>query len=188
MIHGRKGRKLGRTYTHRASTLAALATSLIQHKRIKTTVAKAKEARIYVEPLITTAKRSLALTGDDKAVSIKRVHARRQIGRFIKDGEVLKTLFTEIAPKVANRPGGYTRVVKLGRRLGDAAEMAILELVDWNEGSAEPKAKVATPRPTRRKAPSAKPSTQPADVEPPIGAPSPLQAAPEDVTELPPQE
>src|ERR1051325_10245288 len=100
MIHGRKGRKLGRTTTHRASTLAALATSLIRHKRIKTTVAKAKEARIYVEPLITTAKRSLALSGDDKALSIQRVHARRQVGRFIKDGEVLKTLFTEIAPKV----------------------------------------------------------------------------------------
>jgi len=188
MIHGRKGRKLGRTSTHRKATLAALATSLIQHKRIKTTVAKAKEARIYVEPLITKAKRALALTGDEKAVSIQRVHARRQIGRFIKDGEVLKTLFTEIAPKVSTRPGGYTRVVKLGRRLGDSAEMAILELVDWNEGGAEPRQKVSKPRPTRRKTQTAKPSALPADVEPPIGAPSPVQAAPEDVTELPPQD
>jgi len=188
MIHGRKGRKLGRTSTHRKSTLAALATSLFQHKKIKTTVAKAKETRIYVEPLITKAKRSLALTGDDKVISAQRVHTRRQIGRFIKDGEVLKTLFTEIAPKVATRPGGYTRVVKLGRRLGDSAEMAILELVDWNEATAETKQKISKPRPTRRKAQTAKPSTLPADVEPPIAAPSPMQASPEDVTEMPPQE
>jgi large subunit ribosomal protein L17 len=188
MIHGRKGRKLGRTNTHRKATLNALATSLLQHKKIKTTVAKAKETRIYVEPLITKAKRALALTGDDKAISIQRVHARRQIGRYIKNGEVLKTLFTEIAPKVATRPGGYTRVVKLGRRLGDSAEMAILELVDWNISGSEPRAKISKPRPTRRKTQTAKPSTLPADVPPPIAAPSPMQAAPEDVTELPPQD
>jgi large subunit ribosomal protein L17 len=183
MRHGNKGRKLGRTSTHRKATLNALATALLQHKKIRTTVAKAKEARIYVEPLITSAKRALALTGDEKLVSAQRVHARRQIGRFIKDGEVLKTLFTEIAPKVANRPGGYTRVVKLGRRLGDSAEMAILELVDWNESGAEPKAKVSKPRPTRRRAPIEKPA-----VAPPLAAPDPLEAAPEDVMELPPQE
>jgi len=182
MRHGNKGRKLGRTSTHLKATMNALATSLLQHKKIRTTVAKAKETRLYVEPLITTAKRSLALTGDEKVVSQQRVHARRQVGRFIKDGEVLKTLFTEIAPKVANRPGGYTRVVKLGRRLGDSAEMAILELVDWNESGA-PKAKVSKPRPTRRK-----PVTSKAAVQPPIAAPDPLQAAPEDVTELPPQD
>ena len=150
MIHGNKGRKLGRTSTHRRATLNALATSLLQHKKIRTTVAKAKETRMYVEPLITTAKRSLALTGDEKLVSIQRVHARRQVGRFIKDNDVLKTLFTEIAPKVASRPGGYTRVVKLGRRLGDSAEMAILELVDWNQSGSEPRAKVSKPRPTPR--------------------------------------
>ena len=183
MRHGQKGRKLGRTSTHLRSTMNALATSLLQHKKIKTTVAKAKETRLYVEPLITTAKRSLALTGDEKIVSQKRVHARRQVGRFIKDGEVLKTLFTEIAPKVVNRPGGYTRVVKLGRRLGDSAEMAILELVDWNESGGTPKAKVSKPRPTRRK-----PVTSKSAVEPPIAAPDPLLAAPEDVTELPPQD
>jgi large subunit ribosomal protein L17 len=185
MIHGRKGRKLGRTYTHRASTLSALATSLFQHKKIKTTVAKAKEARIYVEPLITKAKRSLELTGDEKSVAVKRVHARRQVGRFIKDGEVLKTLFNEIAPKVANRPGGYTRVVKLGRRLGDSAEMAILELVDWNEGGAEPKAKVAKPRPTRRKA---QPATAQTEAAAPGVTSEPAPEANEDVMELPPQE
>ena len=185
MRHGNKGRKLGRTSTHRRATLNALATSLLQHKKIKTTVAKAKETRLHVEPLITTAKRALALTGDEKLISIQRVHARRQIGRFIKDGEVLKTLFTEIAPRVANRPGGYTRVVKLGRRLGDSAEMAILELVDWNEsGSTTPKAKVSKPRPTRRtKAQIEKPAAAP-----PIAAPEPLEAAPEDVIDLPPQD
>ncbi len=182
MRHGNKGRKLGRTSTHRKATLNALATALLQHKKIKTTVAKAKEARIYVEPLITTAKRSLALTGDEKLVSIQRVHARRQVGRFIKDNEVLKTLFTEIAPKVANRPGGYTRVVKLGRRLGDSAEMAILELVDWNESGSAPKQKVSKPRPTRRKTPTTpKPIT-----ETPVGEVPGAENA--DVADLPPQE
>ncbi len=183
MRHGNKGRKLGRTSTHRRATLNALATSLLQHKKIRTTVAKAKETRLHVEPLITTAKRALALTGDEKLISIQRVHARRQIGRFIKDNDVLKTLFTEIAPRVANRPGGYTRVVKLGRRLGDSAEMAILELVDWNEtGSNTPKSKVSKPRPTRRKIPTAvKPIT-----ETPVGeAPGADNA---DVADLPPQE
>ncbi|MDP4219480.1 MAG: 50S ribosomal protein L17 [Bacteroidota bacterium] len=180
MRHGNKGRKLGRTATHRKATLNALATSLIQHKKIKTTVAKAKETRMYVEPLITTAKRSLALSGDEKLVSAQRVHARRQIGRYIKDGEVLKTLFTEIAPKVAARPGGYTRVVKLGRRLGDSAEMAILELVDWNEsGTTTPKTKVSKPRPTRRKTQPAKPAAETAE------APG---AANEDVADVPSQE
>ena len=177
MRHGNKGRKLGRTSTHRRATLNALATSLLQHKKIRTTVAKAKETRLHVEPLITTAKRSLALTGDEKLISIQRVHARRQVGRFIKDGEVLKTLFTEIAPRVANRPGGYTRVVKLGRRLGDSAEMAILELVDWNEtGSTTPKAKVSKPRPTRRTAKPAKPAAE---------TPGADNA---DVADIPPQE
>ena len=183
MIHSRKGRKLGRTSSHRASTLAALATSLIRHKKIRTTVAKAKEARIYVEPLITKAKNSLSLTGADQAT--KLVHARRQVGRYIKDNDVLKMLFAEIAPKVANRPGGYTRVIKLGRRLGDSAEMAILELVDWNEGGGlEAKPKIAKPRPTRRKA---KPAA-PAETAVPAVTAEAIPEANEDVAELPPQE
>ena len=182
MRHGKNGRQLGHTSTHRRATLHSLANSLLQHKNIRTTVAKAKETRIYVEPLITTAKRSLALTGDEKLVSAQRVHARRQVGRFITDGDVLKTLFTEIAPKVASRPGGYTRVVKLGRRLGDSAEMAILELVDWNDSGAEPKAKVSKPRPTRRKA---APVTKAAKEAP---AEEASEAAKEDVADLPPQE
>jgi len=120
MRHNNKGRKLGRTASHRKATLEAISTALLKYKRIKTTVAKAKEARTFVEPLITRAKEN-------------SVFARRHIARFIKDKEVVKELFTEIVPKIGERPGGYTRVVKLGRRLGDAAEVAILELVDYNE-------------------------------------------------------
>lgn len=154
MRHGVKGRKLKRTASHRLSTMNGLATSLILHKKIKTTEAKAKEARRYVEPIITRAKRSLLLTGDDAGSVAGRVHARREVGRFIKDEAAIKALFTEIAPKVANRAGGYTRVVKLGYRHGDNAEMAILELVDFNEMeiAAAPQAKAAKARPTRNKA------------------------------------
>ena len=157
MRHGVKGRKLKRTASHRLATMNGLCTSLILHKRIKTTEAKAKETRRFVEPLITRAKRTLALTGDAPATIAARVHARREIGRYIKDDAAVKMLFSEIAPRVANRAGGYTRVVKLGYRHGDNAEMAIIELVDWNESDATvaaeaPKSKVAKPRPTRNKA------------------------------------
>jgi large subunit ribosomal protein L17 len=154
MRHGVKGRKLKRTASHRASTLNGLATSLILHKKIKTTEAKAKEARRFVEPIITRAKRSLALTGTDAGSIAGRVHARREVGRFIKDDAAIKALFEEIAPKVANRAGGYTRVIKLGYRHGDNAEMALLELVDFNQAeiAAAPQAKVAKARPTRNKA------------------------------------
>jgi large subunit ribosomal protein L17 len=120
MRHNNKGRKLGRTASHRKATLEAISTALLKYKRIKTTVAKAKEARTFIEPLITRAKEN-------------SVTARRHVSRFIKDKEVMKELFAEIAPKIGERPGGYTRVVKLGKRLGDAAEIAILELVDYNE-------------------------------------------------------
>ncbi len=120
MRHANKGRKLGRTASHRKATLKALATALFRYKRIRTTVAKAKETRTFAEALITKAK------GDT-------VHARRHVARFINDRAVVQELFNEIVPKVGERPGGYTRVVKLGHRLGDAAEMAILELVDFND-------------------------------------------------------
>jgi large subunit ribosomal protein L17 len=125
------------------------------HKKIKTTEAKAKEMRHYVEPIITRAKRALALVGDD--ANAQKVHARRQIGRFIKDEAAVKALFTEVAPHFEKRPGGYTRVIKLGYRHGDNADMAMLELVDWNEAEtgAAPAAKMAKPRPTRNKAKTA---------------------------------
>jgi large subunit ribosomal protein L17 len=135
--------------------MSSLATSLLLHKRIKTTEAKAKEMRHYVEPIITRAKRSLAIKGDDPQSVATRIHARREIGRVIKDEAAIKALYNDIAPKVENRPGGYTRVVKLGYRHGDNAEMAVLELVDWNVSEAAavaPATRMAQPRPTRNKA------------------------------------
>ncbi|MGQ9797780.1 MAG: 50S ribosomal protein L17 [Ignavibacterium sp.] len=120
MRHRVKGRKLKRTTSHRTATLRSLATSVLKHKRIKTTLAKAKEARTFVEKLITKAKRN-------------DLHSKRLVASEIKDKEVLKELFAEIVPKIGDRPGGYTRVVKLGHRNGDAAQIAILELVDYNE-------------------------------------------------------
>lgn len=120
MRHRVKGRKLGRTASHRHATLTALATALLRHKRIRTTLAKAKETRGFLERLITKARK-----GD--------LHSKRQVMNVLKDKEVVKELFAEIVPKIGERPGGYTRVVKLGNRSGDAASMAIIELVDYNE-------------------------------------------------------
>ncbi|HEV8538688.1 MAG TPA: 50S ribosomal protein L17 [Bacteroidota bacterium] len=136
MRHRKSGRKLKRTASHRKATLIALCTALLRHKKIKTTVAMAKETRMFVEKMITRAKNAVAGEGDKK-----NVHARREIAKYIKDREVVKELFGEIAPKVANRAGGYTRVVKLGRRFGDGAEVAVLELVDYQVGEEQKKAK-----------------------------------------------
>src|SRR5512140_122227 len=159
MRHRKSGRKLGVTGSHRKAMLSALCTSLIRHKRIKTTLAKAKETRMVVEKIITRAKNAVAAEGDKK-----NVHARREVARYIRDREVVTELFGEIAPKVASRPGGYTRVVKLGQRFGDGAEVAILELVDFNTGQAAKSAakptKAKKPKPVRKasakKAPEAK--------------------------------
>jgi large subunit ribosomal protein L17 len=116
MRHRSKGRQLSRTSTHRAATLRNLATSLFRHERIETTTAKAKELRPYAERLITLARK-----GD--------IHSRRLAGRKIQDRMVLGKLFDEIAPRYTERPGGYTRILKLGNRKGDAAEMSLIELV-----------------------------------------------------------
>lgn len=116
MRHRKKGRQLSRTRSHRRATLRNMATSLFLHERIETTTAKAKELRPYAERLITLARR-----GD--------VHARRLAATKIQDRKVLGKLFDEIAPRYAERPGGYTRVLKLGNRKGDAAEMSLIELV-----------------------------------------------------------
>ena len=129
MRHRKSGRKLGRTASHKKATIIALSTALIRHKRIRTTIAKAKEARMFIERLITRAKNAVAVEGEKK-----NVHARRYVAKYIKDREVVKELFAEIAPKVATRAGGYTRVIKLGQRYGDGAEVAVLELVDYNTG------------------------------------------------------
>lgn len=134
MRHRKSGRKLKRTASHRKATLIALSTALLRNKKIRTTVARAKETRMFVERLITRAKNAITPEGDKI-----NIHARRQIARYIKDREVMKELFTEIAPKVANRHGGYTRVIKLGQRYGDGAEVAVLELVDFNTGKAPEK-------------------------------------------------
>ena len=117
MRHRKKGRHLNRTAEHRKMMLRNMATSLFVHGRIETTVAKAKELRQYAEPLITKAKR-----GD--------LHARRTVARKISDRAALAKLFDEIGPRYAERPGGYTRVIKVGHRSGDAADVAIIELVE----------------------------------------------------------
>ena len=116
MRHRKKGRQLSRTRSHRKATMRNLATSLFRHERIETTTAKAKELRPYAERLITLARR-----GD--------LHARRLAAMKIQDREVLGKLFDDIAPRYMERPGGYTRVLKLGNRKGDAAEMSLIELV-----------------------------------------------------------
>jgi len=119
MRHGKKVNHLGRTDSHRKAMLANMASSLILHKRIITTLAKAKALRVYVEPLLTKSKNDTT-------------HSRRTVFSYLKDKETLTILFREVAEKIATRPGGYTRIVKLENRLGDNAEMAIIELVDYN--------------------------------------------------------
>lgn len=120
MRHGNKINHLGRTHSHREAMLKNMAISLIQYKRIETTLAKAKELRKYVEPLITKSKND-------------STHSRRTVFSYLQDKEAIKTLFGEIAEKVATRNGGYTRIIKLGTRFGDNAEVALIELVDYNE-------------------------------------------------------
>ncbi|MFB2118411.1 50S ribosomal protein L17 [Parapedobacter sp. 2B3] len=120
MRHGKKFNHLGRTSSHRKAMLSNMATSLIKHKRITTTLAKAKALRQYVEPLITKSKNDTT-------------HSRRTVFSYLQDKEAVTILFREISEKVATRPGGYTRIIKLENRLGDNAEMAFIELVDYNE-------------------------------------------------------
>ena len=137
MRHNKKFNHLGRTASHRASMLANMASSLIMHKRITTTLAKAKALKKYVEPLITRSK-------NDTTTS------RRVVFRYLQDKYAVKELFGTVAAKVADRPGGYTRVIKLGLRQGDAAEIAFIELVDFDENMAKaPKAEKKTRRSRR---------------------------------------
>ena len=135
MRHLKKGRKLGRTASHKKALLCNLATSLIFHERIQTTTAKAKELRPFFEPLITLAKR-----GD--------LHARRQAAGLIRDKQALAKLFTELAPRFADRPGGYTRILHLGARQGDNAELSLIELVDSNEAEVAAADEVSAEAPT----------------------------------------
>lgn len=141
MRHGKTVNHLGRTASHRKALLSNMASSLIISKRITTTVAKAKELRKYIEPLLTKAKDNTT-------------HNRRVVFSYLQNKESIKELFTEIAPKIAGRPGGYTRILKLGNRMGDNAEMAMIELVDYNEymlaAKADKKAGAKTTRRSRR--------------------------------------
>ena len=125
MRHGNKGNKLSRTASHRRALLANLGSQLITHKRITTTLAKAKALRTYIEPLITKTK--------DTASKEAIMHNHRVVFSYLNDKAAVKELFTVVGPKVASRPGGYTRIIKLGARTGDNAELAMIELVDFNE-------------------------------------------------------
>ena len=120
MRHGKKFNHLGRKASHRKSMLSNMACSLIEHKRIKTTLAKAKSLRVYIEPLITKSKNDTT-------------HSRRIVFSYLKQKNAVTELFGDISNKIADRPGGYTRIIKLGNRLGDNAQMALIELVDYNE-------------------------------------------------------
>lgn len=139
MRHGKKFNHLGRKSSHRKSMLANMATSLILHKRITTTLAKAKALRQYVEPLITRSKEDTT-------------HSRRIVFSYLESKEAVTELFREVSTKVAERPGGYTRILKLGQRVGDSADMAIIELVDFNVNLLETKetGKAKTTRRGRR--------------------------------------
>jgi len=136
MRHGKKFNHLGRKAAHRKAMLSNMACSLIEHKRIKTTLAKAKALRMYVEPLITKSKEDTT-------------HSRRVVFSYLKQKEAITELFGDIAVRIANRPGGYTRILKLSNRLGDNAQMAYIELVDYN-------GEYTTDKPKRKKARRAK--------------------------------
>jgi len=120
MRHRKKGKKIGRTSSHRKRTLQALSNALIENKRITTTVAKAKALRPFVEPLITRAKEDTQ-------------HNRREVFRHLQSNDAIDELFGEVSERVGDRPGGYTRIIKLGQRSGDGAELAMVELVDYND-------------------------------------------------------
>ena len=137
MRHNKAINHLGRKSGHRKALLANMATSLILNKRIQTTVAKAKALQVYVEPLITKSK-------DDST------HSRRVVFSYLKNKEAVTELFRTVAPKIADRPGGYTRVLKTGFRQGDGADMAPIELVDFNEAALASSTKKAAKKTTRR--------------------------------------
>jgi len=149
MRHRKKFNHLGRTASHRSAMLSNMAASLIVHKRIKTTVAKAKALRLFVEPLITRSKEDTT-------------HSRRMVFRKLQNKEAVSELFRDVSAKVGDRPGGYTRILKIGNRLGDNAEMCIIELVDYNENLLKEKSakKTKAKRSRRGGAKKAAPKTE----------------------------
>lgn len=158
MRHQVKGSKLGRTSAHKKATMRSLSISLLTHNRIVTTLAKAKELRRYVEPLINRAKEDT-------------MHNRRQVFSFLQDNFTTSRLFDEIGPKVGDRPGGFTRVIRVGYRIGDSADRAVIELVDYND--VKPGDVARKKKRTRRGA--AKPKADVAEVVAPV---APVAAAP----------
>ncbi len=151
MRHGKKFNHLGRTSSHRAALLSNMASSLILHKRIETTVAKAKELRKYIEPMITRSKTD-------------NTNNRRVVFSYLQNKEAIKELFGIVSEKVADRPGGYTRIIKLGNRLGDNAEVCFIELVDFNETMLAAAAEKATKTRRSRRATTKKDAVEAASV------------------------
>lgn len=168
MRHRKKINHLSRTASHRKAMLANMACSLIMHKRIHTTVAKAKALKVYVEPLITKSKEDTT-------------HSRRVVFSYLKDKEAVTELFREISVKIANRPGGYTRIIKMGNRLGDNAEMCFIELVDYNENMmSESK---AAKKSTRRRRGAAKKTAETSAPDATAQVETAVEEAPVDVVE-----
>jgi len=161
MRHGDKIKNLSRTASHRAALLSNLTAQLIEHKRITTTLAKAKALRIYAEPIITRSKKDT-------------MHNRRIVFSYLQDKESIKELFGVIGDKVAGRPGGYTRIIKLPRRMGDASDMAMIELVDFNEIYGKD-TEAAAAKKTRR---SRRGNSASATTSAPAAAPAPKATAP----------
>ncbi len=169
MRHNKKFNHLGRTADHRRAMLANMAISLIMHKRITTTLAKAKELKKYVEPLITKAKED-------------STNSRRVVFSYLQKKEAIKELFGPVAEKVGDRPGGYTRIIKLGTRLGDAAQICFIELVDFDPEMAKTETKKKATRRSRRS--GSKQATE-APVEAPVAAEASAEAPVEAPVEAP---
>ena len=157
MRHNKKFNHLGRTTSHRKAMLSNMASSLIQHKRIATTLAKAKALQVYVEPILTKSKEDTT-------------HSRRMVFSHLQNKEMVTELFQNVSVKIAGRPGGYTRILRTGFRQGDNAEMCIIELVDYNENMLKEKATKKAVR-TRRSA-----AAKSADVAAPAAAKAPVEA------------
>ncbi|MCE2712973.1 MAG: 50S ribosomal protein L17 [Flavobacteriia bacterium] len=167
MRHGNKVNNLGRKSAHRKAMLSNMACSLIEHKRITTTIAKAKALRGFVEPLLTKAKTD-------------STHSRRTVFSYLQNKDVVTELFREVAPKIANREGGYTRIIRTGYRLGDNAEMCMIELVDFNEIYTNEKAKKNTRR--SRRGGAKKETTEGTDTAAVVEAVEDVEAAPQTET------
>jgi len=177
MRHLKRGRKFGRNSAHRQAMWRNMTTSLIVHERIKTTDEKAKELRHYVEKMITLAKRARSLgEGGGENASVRQLHLRRQALSFIREKDAVKKLFDELAARFADRPGGYTRVLKVGTRHGDSARISLIELLGADEKTGDKK--------HARKKPKPKAKTKPAKSATPAPAEEPeTPVAPETVAE-----